>query len=226
MKKYLFLFPLLTCGVLLTWCFEKVEEIPEIIDNWNVVDENIELSGYTSNLTYDFPFIPWNIPDDFSWNIIEMDNYWIISKFNKASNKEDVFEYSWYIFNLTWSGPNLVKDKIHGIDLLLSKKFSEYPFKIALFHNEDTDSIHIRKVDDWEYPYFNGNTAIWIDIEEINNPSYWYYFHSEDWYLWRNNKYEFFLNDSYMIGNLFYKDYKQYSEYLNKLFLWFRIFNV
>lgn len=38
MKKYLFLFSLLTCGILLTWCFEKVEEIPEIIDDCITVD--------------------------------------------------------------------------------------------------------------------------------------------------------------------------------------------
>ena len=226
MKKIWLLISLLIGWLLLTGCNNSVVENPEVIDSWNIVDDNIELTGYASNLTYESPFVPWDIPENFSWNIIEIDNYWITTKFDKVRNKEDIFENSWYIFNLTWSGPNLVKDKIHGIDLLLSERFSEYPFKIAILHNEERDGINIRKADDWEYPYFNGNTAIWIAIEEINNPSYWYYFRSENWYLWKNNKYEFFLEDSYMIGNLFYKDYKQYSEYLNNFFLWFKFFNI
>ena len=38
MKKLWFLVSLVTCGILLTWCFEKVEEIPEIIDDCVTVD--------------------------------------------------------------------------------------------------------------------------------------------------------------------------------------------
>ncbi len=38
MKKLWFLVSLVTCGILLTWCFEKVEQNPEIIDDCVTVD--------------------------------------------------------------------------------------------------------------------------------------------------------------------------------------------
>ena len=38
MKKLWFLVSLVTCGILLTWCFKKVEQNPEIIDDCVTVD--------------------------------------------------------------------------------------------------------------------------------------------------------------------------------------------
>ena len=106
MKKFWLLTALLIGSLLLTGCNKTIES-SEIIDDWNIVNENIELSGYSSNLTYDSPFVPWDIPDNFSWNIIEIDNYWITTKFDEIGNKEDVFEVGAvtpYYF------PGLIKD--------------------------------------------------------------------------------------------------------------------
>ena len=38
MKKFWLLISLLTCGILLTWCFKKVEQNPKIIDDCVTVD--------------------------------------------------------------------------------------------------------------------------------------------------------------------------------------------
>ena len=50
MKKFWLLISLLTCGILLTWCFKKVEQNPEIIDDCVTVDWEDKCSIDIENL--------------------------------------------------------------------------------------------------------------------------------------------------------------------------------
>lgn len=203
--------------VLLAWC-QKSKEVE--YEEYNDV-KDIELSGYNSKLTYDSPFIPWNIPEKFSWDIVELKDYWIVIR-----EWEIISENTWNFYYFSGSQPIIIRDLIHWIDMLLSDEFSKNSCIAFLTHGDEED-IWISALVNWEYSYFNANSSIRIDINKNDSgdiPAHFNFYGS--WYLWKNNKYTFFLVDSAMIRNLYYNDYKDYTEYLNKLFLWFKIFDI
>ena len=112
MKKYLLLFLLLTCGVLLTWCFEKENEciIWETCGEW--------LNGYIEERTKILDENPWDWAnkekvyptewlktlDSWIWNYPSESDDWIISRFaiyDRENHKWlfDCFDWwgGWYI---------------------------------------------------------------------------------------------------------------------------------
>ena len=119
MKKYLFLFSLLTCGVLLTWCFEKAEVnveqdnsiltwgFSEIQDNENKIEEPIEET------------INENIPlcNDIDLNLDT--KYTYIDNVVENCTYEEWTAYSWNWGWCWWLMPQLyiTKDTIWYFDI-------------------------------------------------------------------------------------------------------------
>jgi len=85
MKKFWLLIALLICGVLLTWCFEKVEQNPEIIDDCVTVDWEDKCAVDTEE-----PVVEEQIDYDSESNILSVDEDKILStdELKKACEKE------------------------------------------------------------------------------------------------------------------------------------------
>ena len=66
MKKFWLLVSLVTCGVLLAWCFEKVEQNPEIIDDCNI-DGSCSIVRHVEDDRYSI------------WRKLCIDNNWTLS---------------------------------------------------------------------------------------------------------------------------------------------------
>lgn len=219
-RTFLLIFIASCVILLLSWCHRWIGENDGNYDEF----KDIEPIEYSSNFAYDLPFVPQDIPENFSWDVVELKNYWITTKL------WEIIVHPENIYYFTWTEPVLIRDSIHWIDVLLSKDFSKYSPRIFIYHDADVFSewLWISSLVDWEYSDFNANSSISITMDKNGSEDIpWHFDFYGSWYLWKNNKYTFFLIDSSaMIRNLYYKDHKEYGEYLNNLFLWFKLINI
>ena len=173
MRKLWFLFLILTCGLLLTWCNKAIPQFPDTIAfnqlketfTWNIIDwTNLEVIDITWDYTlyfnneFGFATVLW---EEWKWYSI-----WV-------QRVEDDFEYNWEVIKikrpmiLFWTP----MDKNEHKDLFLMK-FYHYWFNII--SNEDIEKIKTQS-DVWNTSYKNyykGENGTY-SFFEASTPRYW-----------------------------------------------------